>query len=116
MPPPAKRGIMRNEFRQPDEQNMRQLLHQHPEDLPGLILRLAWLQGLSREEIVALKWAQVDFQERSLFLEDRTVPLEEETAGCLAARFRAICKRLAFRLENACPSASKMAARCLLMW
>jgi len=78
---------MRNEFRQPDEQNMRQLLHQHPEDLPGLILRLAWLQGLSREEIVALKWAQVDFQERSLFLEDRTVPLEEETAGCLAARF-----------------------------
>ena len=87
MPPPAKRGIMRNEFRQPDEQNMRQLLHQHPEDLPGLILRLAWLQGLSREEIVALKWAQVDFQERSLFLEDRTVPLEEETAGCLAARF-----------------------------
>lgn len=74
MPPPAKRGIMRNEFRQPDEQNMRQLLHQHPEDLPGLILRLAWLQGLSREEIVALKWAQVDFQERSLFLEDRTVP------------------------------------------
>ena len=41
---------MRNEFRQPDEQNMRQLLHQHPEDLPGLILRLAWLQGLSREE------------------------------------------------------------------
>ena len=87
MPPPAKRGIMRNEFRQPDEQNMRQLLHQHPEDLPGLILRLAWLQGLSREEIVALKWAQVDFQERSLFLERRTVPLEEETAGCLAARF-----------------------------
>ena len=87
MPPPAKRGIMRNEFRQPDEQNMRQLLHQHPEDLPGLILRLAWLQGLSREEIVALKWAQVDFQERSLFLEDRTVTLEEETAGCLAARF-----------------------------
>ena len=52
MPLPAKRGIMRNEFRQPDEQNMRQLLHQHPEDLPGLILRLAWLQGLSREEIV----------------------------------------------------------------
>ena len=28
LPPPAKRGIMRNEFRQPDEQNMRQLLHQ----------------------------------------------------------------------------------------
>ena len=88
---------MRNEFRQPDEQNMRQLLHQHPEDLPGLILRLAWLQGLSREEIVALKWAQVDFQERSLFLEDRTVPLRK-------------------RLPDASLPASKMAARCLLMW
>ena len=34
--------------------------------LPGLVLRLAWLQGLSREEIVALKWAQVDFQAGSL--------------------------------------------------
>ena len=49
----------------------------------------AWpgFRGSAGGEIVALKWAQVDFQERSLFLEDRTVPLEEETAGCLAARF-----------------------------
>ena len=77
---------MGNGFRRPDEPNMRQLLGRHREDLPGLILRLAWLQGLSREEIVSLKWAQVDFQEGSLFLEGRTVPLEEETAACLAAR------------------------------
>ena len=79
--------IMRNEFHQPDEQNMRQLLRRHMADLAGTILRLAWLQGLSREEIVALKWAQVDFQEGRLFLENRTIPLEEETAACLAARF-----------------------------
>lgn len=77
---------MGNGARRPDELNMRQLLGRHREDLPGLILRLAWLQGLSREEIVSLKWAQVDFQEGSLFLEDRTVPLEEETAACLTAR------------------------------
>lgn len=78
---------MRNEFHQPDEQNMRQLLGWHAADLTGTILRLAWLQGLSREEITALKWAQVDLQENLLFLESRTIPLEEETASCLAARF-----------------------------
>lgn len=77
---------MENGFRRPDEPNMRQLLGRHREDLPGLILRLDWLQGLSREEIVSLKWAQVDLQAGSLFLEDRTIPLEEETAACLAAR------------------------------
>ena len=97
MPPPAKRGIMRNEFRQPDEQNMRQLLHQHPEDLPGLILRLAWLQGLSREEIVALKWAQVDFRRGVCF-------------------WRTGRSRWRKRLPDASLPASKMAARCLLMW
>lgn len=30
---------------------------------------------------------QVDFQENCLFLESRTIPLEEETASCLTARF-----------------------------
>lgn len=78
---------MAEQFHQPDEQNMLRYLRDHPRDLPGLILRLAWLQGLSREEIVSLKWAQVDFQEGALFLEDRSVPLEEDTAACLSARF-----------------------------
>ena len=66
---------------------MEDLLRRHRADLPGLILRLAWLQGLTREEIVALKWAQVDFQAGSLFLPDRTVPLDDDAAACLSARY-----------------------------
>ena len=66
---------------------MEALLARHPGDLPGLVLRLAWLQGLSREEIVALRWAQTDLAAGSLLLPDRTVPLEPEMAACLSARW-----------------------------
>ena len=51
--------------------------------------------GLSREEIVALKWAQVDFQERSLFLEDRTVPLEAPGCGSSACLGDGCCWMIA---------------------
>ena len=88
LPPPAKRGIMRNEFRQPDEQNMRQLLHQHPEDLPGLILRPGLASRAQPGGDRRPEMGPSGISRRGvLFLEDRTVPLEEETAGCLAARF-----------------------------
>lgn len=39
------------------------------------ILRLAWQQGLTRDEIVALLWEQVDFEDERLVLPERTVPL-----------------------------------------
>ena len=76
---------MKTENHQPNQEAMEALLLRHPDDLPGVILRLAWLQGLSREEIVALLWTQVDFHTDEIFLADRTVPLEPGTRACLSA-------------------------------
>ena len=52
----------------------------------GLILRLAWRQGLTREEIQRLTWNDVDFSAHQLRLPDRTIPLGAETEDCLRRR------------------------------
>lgn len=57
----------------PDEAAMNRILAQAGPE--GVILRLAWQAGLSREEIAALTWAQVSFSEDRLELPDRQVPL-----------------------------------------
>lgn len=62
----------------PDAAAMAQLLAEHTGDATGMILRLAWWQGLLREEIVNLTWGQVSLLDRHLALPDRTVPLEAE--------------------------------------
>lgn len=77
----------RDDFHQPDSEAMEVLLLRRRDDLAGVILRLAWRQGLSREEIVSLQWAQVDFAAGQLFLPDRTVPLDPDTAASLTARY-----------------------------
>ena len=53
----------------------------------GIILRLAWKQGLTREEMQRLTWADIAPDEGGIHLPDRTVPLEEETASCLLDRY-----------------------------
>ena len=67
----------------PDEEVMRRILQQNPDNAVGAILRLAWQAGLLREEIQTLTWAQIDFQDRRIVLPDREVPLEEELADWL---------------------------------
>ena len=62
-------------FQRPDEAAMERLLSHHPSSPEGAILRLAWLQGLSRAEITALTWDQVDFQNNLLRLPDRELPM-----------------------------------------
>ena len=58
----------------------------HPHSPEGAILRLAWLEGLSRSEITELRWDQVDFEGKAIQLPDRTVPLEPSTETCLRER------------------------------
>ena len=77
---------MAADCKRPDETAMAGILEQHPCDTEGTILRLAWLQGLSRREINALTWDQVDFGENLLLLPDRSVPMEPSTAECLRRR------------------------------
>lgn len=52
----------------PEEAAMRRLLERNRDNAVGAILRLAWLQGLLREEITALTWAQVSFLDHKILL------------------------------------------------
>lgn len=61
-------------LKKPDEGAMARILARHPYSPEGVILRLAWQEGLSRKELNELTWDQVDFDGGSLLLPDRTVP------------------------------------------
>lgn len=49
----------------------------------GIVLRLAWQAGLSRDEISALTWDQVSFLDSRLELPARMVPLEADLRSAL---------------------------------
>ena len=66
----------------PDAGAMRTLLERES-DPEGVIVRLAWLAGLSRDEIAALCWEQVSFMDERLELPDRTIPMTEQLRGYL---------------------------------
>lgn len=62
----------------PDETAMRRLLQENLMNPTGMILRLAWLEGLLRDEITNLTWEQVSFLDHQIQLPDRNVPLSNE--------------------------------------
>ena len=80
-------------FKRPDPAAMERVLTQFPYSPEGAILRLAWLEGLSREEIAALTWDQVQFEDNALTLPDRTVPLAPSAEDCLRERYRLYAQR-----------------------
>lgn len=67
-----------NRGKRPDSTALRLLLEQEQLRPGGTVLRLAWQAGLTRDEIAALRWGQVSFQDERLELSDRTVPLPVE--------------------------------------
>ena len=64
--------------KRPDGAALRLLLEREQLCCGGAVLRLAWQAGLTRDEIAALRWEQVSFQDERLELPDRTVPLPTE--------------------------------------
>ena len=80
-------------FKRPDPAAMERILTRFPYSPEGAILRLAWLEGLSREEIAALTWDQVQFEDNALTLPDRTVPLAPSAEDCLRERYRLYAQR-----------------------
>ena len=80
--------MVSNETKRPDDAAMRRILERYSNSPEGMILRLAWLHGLGRKELNELTWDQVDFETGNLILPDRTVPIEESTAKCLADRYK----------------------------
>lgn len=49
----------------------------------GIIILLAWRQGLTREELGELTWGQINFAEGLIMLPDRAIPLAAETRDLL---------------------------------
>ena len=66
-----------------DEAAMRRLLERERTGPEALVLRLAWLEGLTREEISTLTWNQVSFLDDRLELPDRMIPLDPEMRSLL---------------------------------
>ena len=62
---------MAADYKRPDEAAMQRILERYPYSPEGAIIRLAWLQGLSRKELNQLTWDQVDFANRVLLLPER---------------------------------------------
>ena len=78
-------GTVLEEARTIDREAMARALDAHKNTTAGILLRLAWRQGLTRTELCDLTWDQVDFAENRLTLPDRTIPMEPETADALWA-------------------------------
>ncbi len=74
---------MEEKNRRLDEASLRRLLEREQTGPEALVLRLAWLEGLTREEIAALTWEQVSFLDDRLELPDRMVPLDREVRSLL---------------------------------
>ena len=74
-------------FTRPDRAAMERILAQEPAGPGGVILRLAWLAGLTRDEIAQLRWKQVSFLDSRLELPDRMVPLAPELRSYLWRRY-----------------------------
>ena len=69
---------------------MDRLLLRNPNNLTGVVLRLAWYEGLTRDEIYSLTWGQVELERGLICLDGRDVPLEGDMANCLAL-WREVC-------------------------
>lgn len=67
----------------PDRAAMNRILSQGCSGAEGVILHLAWLAGLTRNEIAQLRWEQVSFLDSRLELPDRMVPLTAELESYL---------------------------------
>lgn len=65
----------------PDPDAMRRILDRAGPE--GIVLRLAWQAGLTREEIATLTWDQVSFLDNRLELPDRLVPLDADLRSAL---------------------------------
>ena len=69
-------------FKTMDQNLFQQVQPEHPNDTPGLLLRLPCYAGLERKETEDLRWENI--QPDALLLPDRSVPPEPELSQFLA--------------------------------
>ena len=77
------------DINRPDEDTMWRLLKENPGNAVGAILRLSWLQGMTREEICSLTWGDIYTEKKIIALKDREIPLNDDTQQCLHLRITA---------------------------
>lgn len=75
--------VRRDGTAQIDEFSLWKLLQESRDTPEGVALWLTWQMGLRLEEIVALRWEQVDFEAELLRLTDRALPLTGGVLGLL---------------------------------
>lgn len=75
--------IQRKEAVQIDEFALWKLLQSEKTSPAGVALWLTWQLGLQLEEIIALKWEQVDLEAETLYLPERAVRLTSGVLGVL---------------------------------
>lgn len=71
------------EARKTDRAAMAAILRENRATAAGMILRLAWNQGLTREELCNLRWDEADFEAGCLRTAGRTIPFEGDTEAAL---------------------------------
>ena len=76
----------KKEYKRPNERTMQEILYRNSGLAAEIALRLAWNLGLSRDEMHNLKWSDVSFAENIVYLPDREVPMDDETALSLENR------------------------------
>ena len=82
------------EFKRPDEAVMQKVIQDNRGLAVEIALRLAWNLGLTREEMYQLKWSDVSFAEKIIYLQNREVPMGDEDADHLEARSKSIGGRM----------------------
>lgn len=87
---------MKQVINRPDEIAMRRLLSDNPANTVGVILRLAWLQGMTREEICNLTWADISMEKKRIVLKDREIPLDADTELCIYRRVEVYARKTAY--------------------
>ena len=70
-------------YHKPDRQRILKLLESEYLTPAGTIVRLAWLCGLAASELSTLTWGQVDYENATIHLQDRDVPIPEQLISYL---------------------------------
>ena len=78
--------MAQNEFTRPDELAVQRVLSLYKGYNAEVIIQLAWNLGLFRDEMYNLKWSDISFEEKTVQLPDRIVPMDDEVAECLKRR------------------------------
>ena len=88
------------DINRPDEDTMWKLLKENPGNAVGAILRLSWLQGMTREEICSLTWGDIYTEKKIIALKDREIPLNDDTQQCLHLRITASSNMSPYVVKN----------------